>query len=332
MRDQLFDHKIGAVRFYLDQEIRCDTKACFLGRPSNEIVQKMARCARLTADMNAPTKLSAEQQGQLQEHPLIVKLSGRSRAITKKLHVRGYRPISTGAGTDLYARKKRADARLNSTKMRLREKMLRQSRERHFRSADTRALDAQFSGSVARPVSKKSEPQAAAPLVFNVPERAELVRLTCTPVGDLSDEEKLARRIRVVELRAALCRRQEGRRGMPKAKLIKEEPQTQAESSCGNADGQEPDPESEHFPLECKPTQCTFCIGNGRLTYRSRVFAYKRLNKLRDHVEKRHLSGIAPDNPVHCGHPVCVASDLVLSSVTAFKRHTKDVHKIDLRP
>lgn len=63
---------------------------------------------------------------------------------------------------------------MNSTKIRLREEMLRKPRERHFRSADTRALDAQFAESGARSVSKKPELQAADPLVFNVPERQSL--------------------------------------------------------------------------------------------------------------------------------------------------------------
>ena len=362
MRDQLFDHKIGSVRFYLDQEIRCDTKACFLGRPSNEVVQKMARCARLTADMSAPTKPSPEQQAKLREHPLVMKLSDRSGALTKKLHAKGYRPMSTAAGTAdaaLYARKKEADARLNSTKTRLRERMLRKSRERHFRSADTRALDAQFPAPTARSVREKSKPRPAATRKFNVRERARLVQLTCSPAGDLSDEEKLALRIRVIEIRAALCRRQEVRHGTPKAKAMTKETDMETgssdsdpdssdsdpdssdndpdssdsdpDSSDSDADGQEPGRDAERFPVECKPTQCTFCLGNDRLPYRSRNFAYSKLNKLRDHVEKCHLSKIAPGDPVQCKHPVCMSTNVVLPSEMAFKNHTSTVHKIKLR-
>lgn len=58
VRDQTFDHQQGAVGYYLDQEVRFDTKACYLGRPSNEVIQKMARLASLTADASAPTELS----------------------------------------------------------------------------------------------------------------------------------------------------------------------------------------------------------------------------------------------------------------------------------
>ena len=163
---------------------------------------------------------------------------------------------------------------------------------------------------------------AAAPIIFNVPERAELVRLTCTPVDGLSDEEKLTRRIRVIELRAALCRRQEGRRGMPKAKTTTKEPKNKTESFDADPDGPKVGRETEYFPLKCKPTQCKFCMGDDRLPYHYRVFAYKKLNKLRNHVEKRHLSKIAPNDPVH---------STVLPSTMAFKRHTQVVHKIELR-
>ena len=62
VRDQTFDHQQGAVGYYLDQVVRFDIKACYLGRPSNEVVQKMARLASLTADASAPTELSAEQK------------------------------------------------------------------------------------------------------------------------------------------------------------------------------------------------------------------------------------------------------------------------------
>lgn len=72
VRDQIFDHKPGAVTYYLDQEVRFDTKACYLRRPSNDVVQKMARLASLTADASAPTELSSEQKAELSQHPQVI--------------------------------------------------------------------------------------------------------------------------------------------------------------------------------------------------------------------------------------------------------------------
>lgn len=59
MRDQLFDHQQGAVGYHLNQEIRFDIESCYLEKLSNEVVQKMAKLANLTADASAPTKLSS---------------------------------------------------------------------------------------------------------------------------------------------------------------------------------------------------------------------------------------------------------------------------------
>ena len=91
--------------------------------------------------------------------------------------------MSTAAGSDLYTQKKRADARLNSTKMRLRDWMLRQSRKRHFRSADTRALDTQFSAAVAQSAPKESKPQAAAKLLRGRPPKLILNAPLQGPAG-----------------------------------------------------------------------------------------------------------------------------------------------------
>ena len=83
VRDQLFDHEMGAVGYYLDQEVRFDTKACYLGRPSNEIVRKIARLP--TVDTNAPTKLSPEQKVKFDNHPRVIRLTQKNKDLTKRL-------------------------------------------------------------------------------------------------------------------------------------------------------------------------------------------------------------------------------------------------------
>lgn len=142
MRDQLFDHQQGAVGYYLDQEIRFDTESCYLGKPSNEVVQKMARLASLTADASAPTELSSEQKTQLKQHPHMIRLGQRNKALTARIHNAGYKTVDDAIGTTLYTKKKKAEARLNCTKIKLRSYMIAQARKRYFRTADTVAFDA----------------------------------------------------------------------------------------------------------------------------------------------------------------------------------------------
>ncbi len=322
VRDQLFDHKLGAAGYYLDQDVQVDTKACFLGRPSNEMVQKMARLASLTADPDAPTKLSEGQIAEFRNHPKVIRLSNKNKALTAKLRSRGYVPMSTAKGTPLYDQKMKAQARLNSFKFRLRHSMIEKVRKRHFRKADTIAFDSQFSASSAQ--KNPASDESAAPREYNIPERAEVVRWICQPAADLTDREIFTRRIRGIEALAALCRRQETqRRGRPKQSIKQEE----SEMSSGDWEEDVVDP----FPVECKPKQCIFCLGDERKTYKERVFEYCRPNKMMNEVGK-HLKNFAADDQVPCPHPRCKEAKLILPSVMAFKNHTAKVHKIALRP
>ena len=85
VRDQIFDHQSNTVRYYLDREVRFNTIAAFLGRPSDDVVQKLARLMTLTVDPNAPTKLSPELSKQVANSKRVVQLSRESKALTTKL-------------------------------------------------------------------------------------------------------------------------------------------------------------------------------------------------------------------------------------------------------
>ncbi|MCJ1422042.1 hypothetical protein MMC32_008411 [Xylographa parallela] len=225
VRDQIFDHKPGTVTWYLDQEVRFDTKACYLGRPSNDVVQKMARLASLTADRSAPTELSSEQKAELRRHPQVIRLSQKNRALTNKIHAAGYRPISTAKGTPLFEQKKRIEARLNCVKTTIRNRMIEKARKRHFRKADTVAFDSQFSVTGAtQTFSPNTSPTK--PVTCHLPERVAVVRLTCTHADGLTEQAKLTQRIHAIEARAALCHRQESRRRRPQYYIKQEEADT----------------------------------------------------------------------------------------------------------
>ena len=322
VRDQTFDHQQGAVGYYLDQEVRFDTKACYLGRPSNEVVQKMARLASLTADASAPTELSSEQKATLAVHPQVIKLGQRNKILMERIRRAGYRSITDAQGTTLSQKKRKAEARLNSTKKRLRVKMIAQARKRHFRTADTLAFDAQFSAAaVVSPFTRDT--QRIKPIVYNIPERAKVVQLVCSPGEGVSDREQFRRRIEAIEARTALCHRREAqRRGRPKATIKQEE-------SDGARNDSDKGPDDE-FPMVCRPTQCPFCLGNESLPYHHRIYEYAKPHQMMNEAEK-HLKSLASEDPVPCPHPQCKAAGLVLSSVMHFKSHTAKVHKIFLR-
>lgn len=183
----------------------------------------MARLASLTADANAPTELSPEQKAKLAIHPKVTKLRQRNKALTERIRRAGYRAVKDVQGTSLFKKKKRAQARLNATKKRLRVDMILQARTRHFRKADTITFDAQFSAEKVSYASARDKPHAK-PSTYNIPERAEVVRLVCSPREGLTDRQRFRRRIEAIEVRTALCHRQEGqRRGRPKVIIKPEE-------------------------------------------------------------------------------------------------------------
>lgn len=82
VRDQIFDHQSNAVRYYLDREVRFNTQAAFLGRPFDDVVQKLARLMTLTVDLNAPNKLSQELSKKLANSKRVVQLSRTSKDLT----------------------------------------------------------------------------------------------------------------------------------------------------------------------------------------------------------------------------------------------------------
>ena len=306
----------------MNEEVEFDTAACYLKRPSNEVVQKTARLASLTADASAPTELSSEQKAKLAFHPQVVKLGQRNKILTGRIRRAGYRNVADAQGTTLFQKKKKAEARLNSTKKRRRIKMIAQARKRHFRTADTLAFDAQFSAAAVASTSTR-EPQRAKPICYNVPERAKVVQLVCSPGEGLSDREQFRRRIQAIEARTALCDRREAqRRGRPKATIKQEE----SDGAMNDSDKGTKD----EFSLVCRPTQCPFCLGNDSLPYHHRVYEYAKRHQMMNEVDK-HLKKIAPEDPVPCPHPQCKAAGLVLSSVMHFKSHTAQIHKILLR-
>ena len=167
--------------------------------------------------------------------------------------------------------------------------MIEKARKQHFRTADTVTFNSQFS-TVRAAQTSSEDAQRAKPVLYHLPERAVVVWLTCQPADGLSDRAKLTRRIRGIEARAALFRRQEARRHRRPPSFMEQ---------------QEPDPSpdtTDRFPLVCKPTQCTFCLGNVRKLYLERIFEYATRNKIMNEVEK-HLRTFLAQDPVPYPHP-----------------------------
>ena len=302
--------------------MRFDTKTCYLERPFNEIIQKMARLASLTADTSAPTELLSEQKAKLAVHFKVIKLCQRNKALTERLRVAEYKAVKNTQETSLFKQKKRADTRLNTAKKRLRVDIIAQARKRHFRKTDIIAFDAQFS------VKTTSHAFAldtlhAKPFTYNISERAEIVRSVCSSEENFTDKQKFQRRIKTIEIRTALCHRQKVQCcGRPKITIKQEKSDKTVNGICRNT--------KDKFRIECLSIQCLFCLENESLLYYYRTYEYSKPHQIINEIEK-HLERFAPEDKIRCPHPQCKTTDLVLPSIGVFKNHTARIYKILLR-
>lgn len=319
VRDQIFDHQSNTVRYYLDREVRFNTIAAFLGRPSDDVVQKLARLMTLTVNPNAPTKLSPELSQKVASGKRVLQLSHESKALTEKIK-RKYDVVRRAPPDDpLVTAKKQMDAALHREKNNRRNRLLEKARKRHFRNADTSILEAQFGDSYATTSDEDVKPPA--PRQYDVAERGEIVRLTCEPILNATGHGKHAQRLETLRARIALCARQESRhRARPAL----------AHRSMGSMTSPSQEDIKDRFPLVCKPTLCIFCLGNEGKSYLGRTFEYSTPHKMMNEAE-RHLKRFLPAAKVPCPHPQCKAAGLILSSVVHFKNHAATVHKVFLR-
>ncbi|BCR99969.1 uncharacterized protein AKAW2_50311S [Aspergillus luchuensis] len=115
------DNESNAVKYYLNEIVDFDTAAAFHKRPSNEVVQRELRSAILLADKTVTIGLTATQAKKITTDPEVCRLRRVCRALTAEIRSQGYKRVKDAADTEIGERKKRADARLNSTLTRLRE-------------------------------------------------------------------------------------------------------------------------------------------------------------------------------------------------------------------
>lgn len=84
----------------------------------------MARLANLTANASVPTELSSEQKTKLKQHPQVIHLGQRNKALTTRIHATGYNTIGDAEGAPLFGKKQKAEARLSCVKIKLRNHII----------------------------------------------------------------------------------------------------------------------------------------------------------------------------------------------------------------
>jgi len=136
-----------------------------------------------------------------------------------------------------------------------------------------------------------------------------------------SPKEEGKRRVEAINALTALCRLQEGkhpRRPKPSARHIKLE-RDLTPPSVPQARSL-----SDSLPIECKPTQCIFCLGQADLPAVKRLRPFSSHGDLKKHFHRKHLRHHPDGQPIACPHPRC---HVELGSTMHLQGHAELVHK-----
>ncbi len=82
---------------------------------------------------------------------------------------------------------------------------------------------------------------------------------------------------------------------------------------------------SDSIPIECKPTQCIFCVGCEGLPTEARLKSFHSHCDLKKHFYRKHLRHHPDGQPIICPHPRCKAT---LKGKIHLQNHAELMHKI----
>ena len=81
---------------------------------------------------------------------------------------------------------------------------------------------------------------------------------------------------------------------------------------------------SNTIPIECKPTQCIFCLGCEGLPAVTRLKSFASPGDLRKHFHRKHLQHHPKYQSIDCPHPRCAVT---LNNTEHLQNHAEVVHK-----
>jgi Protein of unknown function (DUF3435) len=313
---QVMNHRdAGIFQAYLNERVRCDVQAAFLGRPSADALIKVASHMSRYVDPRAPTELSVSNTDSLKTHPDIVRARQLRDGLSKDIRAK-FGTIKKSKGTKIHNLYQKAEADLRREKIRLRRSALQESRRQFFETIETKDVNEQLDLSKLDLDKESWKPEM---VEHDLEERRRIAQMLCTEPSDLTEEASLERRICTIEAMVAFCHVREA----PCQKRSKPCRDWGLLKTVEKVSSVDTGPTASQFPMICTSTQCLFCLGNNQLSYESRTFCFSRPRKAREHVERQHLRFLTPNEPMPCPHPQC---DEVLQGIMHFKNHAATVH------
>ena len=266
-----------------------------------------------TIDRRRPRKLEAAQKAEVDRHPEVRLLRRKLRSL-KKVFQDQKISIASTKGTPVHEEYQKAYRAHRNQKRRLEESLLKEVKARYKREQPVIDIQRQLKG---LPIVAEETVNAEA-YVF-----AERVRVidTLFAFTTSSPEEECKRRVEAINALTALCSLQESRhfrRQKPSSADTKLERDLTPPSVF-----QAPSL-SDAIPIECKPTQCIFCLGCEGLPTEARLKSFRSHGDLKKHFHRKHLRHHPSGQPIACPHPRC---DVDLKSKMHLQNHAELVHK-----
>ena len=242
-----------------------DTQAAYRGLEPQTALMRAASGMSRTIDPRRPRRLTTAQRAEVQRHPEVKLLHRRLRSLQQIFRDRK-RSIASMKGTSLHHEYQNAYRTHRKVQRRYEGAFLKEVRARYKVEQPVIDIQRQLKG---LPVAEEEE-RKAEDYIFV--ERVRAIDTLFTFATD-SPEEERPRRAAAISALTALCRLQESR-GFRRRRPDRE--------GASPAILQLPT-FSDSFPIECKPTQCIFCLGNEELPAVKRLWSFSSHGDLKRH-------------------------------------------------
>ncbi|CAF9942110.1 MAG: hypothetical protein HETSPECPRED_005169 [Heterodermia speciosa] len=285
-----------------------DTQAAYRGLKPQTALMRAASGMSRTIDSRRPRKLSLAQQAEVDRYPDVRLLRRRLKSLLQTFQDQK-RSITSAKGTPLYHHYRQAYRAHRSLRRRHEKALLTKVKERYKKEQPVIDIQRQLKG---LPMAEQEALQTAE-YVFE--ERVHAIDALFT-FATSSTEEECQRRTTAINALIALCEKQENQ-GFRRSRADIKFKEKQASVSL-------PRKLSETLPIECKATQCIFCLGNEDLSAADRLKTFASRGDLKKHFHRKHLRHHPDGQPIACPHPRC---DVILNGGMHLQNHAEVMHK-----
>ena len=286
-----------------------DTQAAYRGLKPQTALMRAASGMSRTIDPRRPRRLNLAQQAEVDRHPEVRLLRRRLKLLLQTFQDQK-RSIASAKGTSLYNHYRQAYQAHRNLRRRHEKALLTEVKERYKKEQPVIDIQHQLEG---LPVAEQEDLQAAE---YIFAERVQAIDALFTFAT--SSTEECQRRAAAINALIALCKKQENQ-GFRRRKAdiqVTEEQTSPSVSPPLNL--------SKTLPVECKATQCIFCLGNEELSAPDRLKAFASRGDLKKHFQRKHLRHHPDHQPIACPHPSC---NVTLNGTMHLQNHAALVHK-----